>query len=127
MDVHISKSNREKANHIGELLLQVFSDAKKLTLSAWSWPSRYVATKSGQSFDFSASETTIPSTINIQYVNPHSHFQLLDVITRSYKDEFKQKILDSRACSIHVDGSVDRKQIDKIYILLKIINQKGDL
>lgn len=41
MDLHISESNQKFANHIGKLLLQVFVDAKKLTLSAYNWPSRY--------------------------------------------------------------------------------------
>lgn len=127
IDVHISEANRDKANHIGELLLQVYCDAKKLTLSAYSWPSRYVAAKAGQCFDFNTTTTTIPSTINIQYVNPSSHLDLLNVITRSFDSLFKEKISSSLACSIHVDGSVDRTQIDKMYILLKIINKSGEL
>lgn len=127
MDVHISEGNRAKANHIGELLLQVFCDAKKLTLSAHSWPSRYVAAKTGQKFDFNTSTSTIPDTIKIQYVQPHSHLNLLDVITRSYQTEFKEKIENALALSIHIDKIVDRTQIDKIYILLKVINNCGDL
>lgn len=127
MDVHISEANRERANHIGELLLQVFCDAKKLTLSAFSWPSRYIAAKAGQNFDYNTTKTTIPATINIQYVHPQSHLHLLDVITRSYHAEFKGKLEDSLACSIHIDGSVDRTQIDKIYILLKTVDRIGDL
>lgn len=84
MDIHISEANKERANHIGDLMMQVFCDAKKLTLSARSWPSRYVATKSGQKFDFNTTTSTIPDTINIQYVNPPGHLDLLNVITRSY-------------------------------------------
>lgn len=40
MDVSISKSNEKQANHIGKLMIQVFTDAKILTLSAWNWPAR---------------------------------------------------------------------------------------
>lgn len=127
MDVHISEANRERANHIGDLLLQVFCDAKKLTLSAYSWPSRYVAAKSGQNFDFNTTTSTIPATINIQYVSRASHLDLLTVITRSYQTEIKEKLENSLAFAIHIDGSVDRTQIDKIYILLKVVNKMGDL
>lgn len=127
LDVHISEANRFRANHIGELLLQVFCDAKKLTLSAYSWPSRYVAAKAGQNFDFNTTTSTIPATINIQYVTRASHLDLLTVITRSNQTEFKEKIKNSLAFAIHIDGSVDRTQIDKIYILLKVVSKSGDL
>lgn len=127
MDVHISEANRKRANHVGELLLQVYCDAKKLTLSANSWPPRYVAAKAGQSFDFNTTTSTIPDTIDIQYVNGPTHLNLLEVITRSYQSIFKETIANSLASSIHIDGSVDRTQIDKIYILLKIVNRNGDL
>lgn len=127
MDVHISEANRKKANHIAELLLQVYCDAKKLTLAAHNWPARYVAAKAGQCFDFNVSTSTIPNSIDIQYVNKPAHLHLLEYIARSYQNEFKEKIANSRSCSIHIDGSVDRSQIDKIYMLLKIINENGEL
>lgn len=46
---------------------------------------------------------------------------------RSHFKHFKEKIETARASSIHVDGSVDRSQIDKIYIILKIVNAAGDI
>lgn len=129
MDIHVSEANRKKANHIGELLLYVYCDGKKLTLSAFTWPARYVAAKAGQSFDFNvpSEKSIIPNDIDIQYVNCPGHLNLLEIITRSYQTTFKKKILNSRSSSIHIDGSVDRTQVDKIYILLKIINKSGDL
>lgn len=39
MDVHISNANKALANHIGKLMIQVYTDGKKLTLSGYSWPS----------------------------------------------------------------------------------------
>ena len=39
----INKSNAQVKNKVAGLMINVFSDAKKLTLSAWSWPSREVA------------------------------------------------------------------------------------
>lgn len=126
MDVHIKEANRKLANRIGEILLQVYCDAKKLTQSAHSWPARFVAAKAGHSFDFVTSTSTIPNTIDIQYVNPVQHSDFLEIIKKSNRDEFKDRIKDGIAYSIHADGSVDRTQIDKIYILLKIIRKNGD-
>ena len=52
---------------------------------------------------------------------------LLKIITETHFDEFKQKIEIARSASIRIDGSVDRTQLDKIYILLKIVDEFGDL
>lgn len=51
---------------------------------------------------------------------------MLTTIVKSW-DELKDKIETSLACSLHIDGSVDRTQIDKIYILLKIVDPTGNL
>lgn len=118
MDAQISEANKKVANHIGKLCLQVYADAKKLTSSAFSWPARYIASEASNRFEFNANNATIPSYINIQYVNPSSHLDLLTTITQSHREEFKKKIESARTYSIHIDGSVDRTQIDKIYILL---------
>lgn len=127
MDVHISESNKKLANHIGKLFIQVYANAQKLTSSAFSWPARYVAGEASNQFDFNSNNPTISLQINLQYVNPVSHLELLKTIVQSDRTEFKQKIETARAYSIHIDGSVDRKHIDKIYILLKIINSEGEL
>lgn len=64
--------------------------------------------------------------LNVQYVNPASHLDLLTVIVKSESD-LEKKIETSLACSLHIDGSVDRTQIDKIYILLKVVSSCGEL
>lgn len=92
MDVHIKEANRKLANHVGELLLHVYCDAKKLTLSAYNWPARFVAAKAGQNFDFVTSTSTIPNTIDIQYVNPVHHLDFLETITQSHREEFMEQI-----------------------------------
>lgn len=38
MDVSISKANLKQGNHIGKLMIQVFTDAKFLSLAAFNWP-----------------------------------------------------------------------------------------
>lgn len=127
IDMHISEANKARANHIGKLLIQVYTDAKKLSLSAFSWPSRFVASEAGHNFDFNTTNsTTIPSSINIQYITPSSHLDLLKTITNSC-NVLKEAIENALAVSIHIDGSVDRTQIDKIYMTLKVINSTGDM
>lgn len=99
-----------------------------MTLSAYSWPSRYVSSEAGHRFDFdnNFNEPTIPSNINLQYVNQPSHLDFLSCIVAS-DTEFKKKLSSAMACSIRIDGSVDRTQIDKIYIMAKIISKEGEL
>lgn len=106
IDMHISEANKMYANLIGKLMLQVYTDAKRLTVSAHSWPARFIASECGLIFDFnSVRESTVPENINIQYVNPAGHLKLLTTIVNSW-DELQSKIQNSLACSIHVDGSV---------------------
>ena len=50
--IMISSANEKLANKMGALMLQVYNDAKKLTLSAYSWPSRIVATQMASDFIF---------------------------------------------------------------------------
>lgn len=38
MDVSITKANKKQADYVGKLLIQTYTDAKRLTLSAWNWP-----------------------------------------------------------------------------------------
>lgn len=56
------------------------------------------------------------------------HLDLLTTINQqSYREQFKAKIETAHTYSIHIDGSVDMTQIDKIYIILKLINESGEL
>lgn len=127
IDFHISQANKHLADHIGKLLLQVYVDGKKLTNSAYSWPGRYVSAEASHHFDFNKkSEPTIPKNTELQYVNPHSHLELLSAIVKSYAEEFEKKLESALAVSIRIDGSVDRTQLDKIYILLKVISPNGE-
>lgn len=63
----------------------------------------------------------------MQYITPADHLILVKTIADTHFKQFKEEIETARACSIHIDGSVDRSQIDKIYIHLKIVNQVGSL
>lgn len=54
LDVMISKGNVALADRIGRIATTIFNDAKKLTLAAWNWPSRYVSSEIGRMFSFNS-------------------------------------------------------------------------
>ncbi|KAF0710250.1 E3 SUMO-protein ligase KIAA1586-like, partial [Aphis craccivora] len=62
-----------------------------------------------------------------QYLTPHSHYDFLQCIVESHRSSFVEEILnDSFALSLRCNGSVDRTQIDKMYVLIKSISLKGE-
>lgn len=128
LDMMISRANSELADYIGKLLINVNNDGKKLTLTVWSWPSRYVCAEAGNSFTFNETDQTksiIPSKLNLQYVNLPTHADLLKTIVDTNRNELLKKIEDSVAISLRVDGSIARTHIDKIYVMCKLVNSDG--
>lgn len=125
----ISKAHLQLANTIGSHALIIYNDAKRLTLSAYSWPSRALSSEFGRSFDFNDPTANKEAMIktNLQYLNPKMHAEILDSIIASDSELVKRKIEESIAMSLRVDGSVDRMNIDKIYILAKLVNREGNL
>lgn len=127
LDVSINKANQLEANHVGKLLIQVYNDAKRLTLAAWNWPARYVTSEASNAFSITNENmTTIPSNVNLQYVNNKSHLKLMSCIVESDFDTLKSKIERCLSISLRVDGSIDKTHIDKIYVLAKIVTETGD-
>ena len=109
----------------------VYNDAKRGTLSAWSWPSREVAHMLGCNAEHSLSsvgglgESVEVSNASLQYLVPQTHADLLDCIVTANKDTLKQKVLNALAISIRADGSVDRTQIDNVHVMAKIVTTDG--
>lgn len=128
IDIHVDKWNEKIISHVTKLLFTIYVDAKKLTSSAHSWPARFVAAEAGNLFDCKdVNAPAIDPMMNLQYVNQTSHASLLNAIVESDKPNFRTKLQTSIAASIRVDGSVDRTQIDKIYIMLKFITAEGEM
>ena len=108
------------------LMINVFNNAKKLTLSAWSWPSREVANMISGAVDVTQDfEKFYPSNSKLQYVTPTQHNNFLSCIVLADKTRVKAKIESSLALSLRCDSSVDRRSIDNCHVLAKIINQDG--
>ena len=126
LDKLISTANEHLANKIGSLLIHVYGDGKKLSLSANSFPIRVVTSIKSHSFNFNNPSQEAILDKDLQYVTPKSHFELLKCIVESDRQSLSQKIHNSIAISLRCDGSVDRTQIDKIYVLAKLITMTGD-
>lgn len=133
MDRLISKGNEHIANKMGGMMVTVYNDAKHLTLSANSWPSRVVANQKAMQFKFNdrdlrdvSRKSDSQDQYDMQYLTPKNHRILLKCIANSHRSEVFNKLLNARAASIRLDGSVDRSQIDKIYLLCKVVAQDGD-
>lgn len=126
LDQLISKGNEAIANKVGNLMVSVYNDAKRLTLSGWSWPSRVVASQRGCNFVYKEQCSTAVDEVDLQYVNPPSHRMFLNCIVNAHSKDVLNTLLNSRALSVRLDGSVDRAQIDKIYVLTKSINETGE-
>lgn len=63
---------------------------------------------------------------DLQYLSPNDHRNFLECIANTDKSRVIDTILNKTlAISLRCDGSVDRMQIDKIYVLVKIINNEG--
>lgn len=125
-DQHISKAHIQMANRICSLAITVFNDAKKLSLSAFTWPSRIVCGELAKSFDFNSSAPNRNSKLDLQYLNPTMHINILYTIVEAETQIIRDKLASCLAISLRMDGSVDSTNIDKIYVLTKIINETGD-
>ena len=115
------------ANRIGKLIIQVYNDAKNLSISAFSWPSRVVAGEIAHTFDYNSPFKEYDASVfDLQYVTPASHQQLLKIIVQTDLPRFKKEIDDCLAASFRCDASMDRTQKDNEFMLLNIINKHGE-
>ena len=123
---YITSKNKELANKIGTLMINVYNDAKQLTLSAQSWPARIVADKMAAAFD--VTEPFIPfepSQFDLQYINPAFHRELIHTIVQADLPSSCKEIELALAGSFRCDASMDRTQRDNEFELLKIIDKEG--
>lgn len=122
----INHANQRQINHVGKLMIQVYLDAKRLNLTPHSWPARYVASEASNAYDcMNENKNIIAGNIDLQYVNRPGHFNFLSTIVKSDQKNFAQKVNECIALSLRIDGSVDFTQIDKIYVMAKLVNKDG--
>ena len=58
-------------------------------------------------------------------MNPSCDRELLQIILNSHRKTLVNTIKESFASSLLCDGSVDRTQVDKIFIMLKVIDKNA--
>lgn len=107
----------------GSHMITVFNDAKKITLSAWSWPSRIVADKMAAFFELNGFCMPQTQLIDLNYCNPTHHADLLNSIVESDFENLKSKIQNALAISLRLDGSVDRTQKHNVYVMANIVDK----
>lgn len=120
--------NAEKANTISRYMMSIYTDAKILTSSAFSWPARIFTNEYARKYDFGAPQHNQENMLqtNLQYMNPVTHLEFLQCIVEVDRNVVTQKLDSCRALSVRADGSIDRTHIDKIYVLAQTINADGD-
>ena len=123
----ISNQNAALCNRIGSLMIEVFNNCKRGTISAWSWPSIHISNTMSSEFDMGSPHVTYnPSPGIFSYVRPMQHADLLSYIVSGHKPEVLTKIKSALAVSLAIDGSVDRFQLDNKYVKCKIITSEGE-
>lgn len=121
---HVQKSNLLLYNHIGKLMIHTYGSAKKLTISANTFPSRVVIGHAAEKFDFN--DFLFENLEhNFNYVTPSGFRDFLEIIVECHRPEFSRKLESSLGLSLRCDGSVDRVQVDKIYTMVKSISSTG--
>jgi hypothetical protein len=60
---------------------------------------------------------------DFQYLSPSAHREFLKCIVKSDRNSLASNMSNSLAISLRCDGSVDRTQIDKIYLVAKTISR----
>lgn len=125
----ISAANTQKANTISRYMMSIYTDAKSLTSSAYSWPGRILTSEYGCKYHINQpkqNENALQK-MNMQYMSPAAHKDFLQSIVHVEKNLILQKLESCLAISLRADGSIDRTCIDKIYVLAKVVNTEGKL
>ena len=124
--MYISKENEAKANKIGGYMIEIYNNAKRGTMSAFSWPSTHLSHRMGNQFHMQSPHTDFnPPDSDFSYLTPTQHCDLMRYIVNSHKPILQDKIKQSRAVCLSVDGSVDRFQVDNKHVKCKIITASG--
>ena len=123
----LSSQRQKLANKIGSLIIHVYNDAKCLTASAFSWPSRVVAAKMAHLFNYNHPFTPYnPTDFDLQYIRPAVVQELLRTIVCADLPRIKKEIDLYLAGSFRCDASMDNTQKDHEFMLLNVIKENGE-
>ena len=123
----ISSQRQKLANKIGSLMIQVYNDAKCLTLSECSWPSRVITSRIAYKFEYNEEFTPFtPSDFDLQYIRPEVVKELLRTIVVADLPRIKSELNSCIAATFRCDASMDKTQKDNEFMLLNVIKENGE-
>ena len=126
MDNALTIANKNELRYVGKLMHTIYNDAKRGTLSAYSWPSRHAAYKISEKFQMDSFRPFSPNEIDLRYINPVYYNELLTSIVDSYKPIMHAEIDEALAVSLRFDGSIDRMQLDNEHVMAHIVEKNGN-
>ena len=121
----LSVADAQLAEKVGSLFLHVYLGAKRLPLSANSFPSQLVVSQMSSSFSVDGWNANDISH-DLQYLSPNAHRDFLECIVKSDRNSLASTMSNSLAISLRCDGSVDRSQIDMFFLMGKPISKDGE-
>lgn len=98
--------------------------AKRVTLSANSWPARHISHQMAENFK---SKNSLSTYLTFQYLTPQNHDEFLDCIVKSDLHNTTRRLRESLAVSLRLDGSTDSMQEHNIFTMAQIVNKDATL
>lgn len=100
------------------LAVDVHNDSQ--TLSAWSWPSRYLAQRHSENQisqfeDHSLESEFLPFTTKtsaLHYISPETHSEMLDIVAGIELEKMSEKLSKCDCFSIQLDKSVQAQELN---------------
>ena len=123
----IRHMEEELFKKVGAYMLDVYNDAQRGTLSAWSWPSRVLTRCMADEVKIDSFHPFIPTANQVQYLNPVQHREFLRCIADVGRKNTAEELSGALAVSLRVDGLVDRQQIDNKHVCVQVVTSQGDL
>ena len=87
-------------------------------MSAWSFPSRWVASIIGDRIQLNEKhERFLPTKTDLRYINPYWHCNLLLTIADADRKTFAKRFESIFVLSLRVDVAVDKQRIDNKHVM----------
>ena len=119
----VSIANQQLFVKLTAHMFDVYNDAKRGTLSAWSWPSRYLTRFAASRVSVSeAFQPYEPKADEIQYVNPSHHRECLGCIADCGQEQLVKSLDEALAVAVKVDGQVDAFQVTNKFVAVSVVS-----
>lgn len=130
--VRILKSHKlEVVQVLIRLAVDVHNDSQVKTLSAWSWPSRYLAQRHaenqisqyvdhGQESEFVPFK---PKAASLPYVSPQIYSEMLSIVADIELENLSDKLSKCDCFSIQLDKSVDKYNVQSLFGTVRFFDE----